>query len=234
MLHIIKVKVFITFDGQERGAMDVGGKFRVLGLSCSPRAGGNTDLMLDSALEGAAGEGASVEKVDVPRLDINPCQACNACFKDGRCIQQDDMQTLYPKLLECEGIILAAPIFSMNLAAQAKILIDRLQCFWSKKFVLKEHTVPDEEKRKARRGLWLSAAGFNKPDVFEPALVTVRYFFGMLEIRQRERVTYYNVDEKGAIAKVPGALAECAAAGARLVNPPEPGAEEQEWLSSLS
>ena len=214
--------------------MDASGEFRVLGLSCSPRAGGNTDLMLDGALEGAADEGAVTEKIDVPRLDIHPCQACNACFKDGKCVQQDDMQMLYPKLLDYEGIMLAAPIFSMSLAAQAKIMIDRLQCFWSKKFVLKEHTVADEEKRKARRGLWLSAAGFNKPDVFEPALVTVRYFFGMLEITHRERVTYYNVDEKGAIAKVPGALEECRAAGARMVNPPEPDAGEQEWLSSLS
>lgn len=213
-------------------SMDTG--FRVLGLSCSPRVGGNTDLMLDSALEGASAVGASVEKIDVPRLDIHPCQACNACFKDGKCIQQDDMQALYPKLLDYEGIILAAPIFSMNLAAQAKILIDRLQCLWSRKFVLKEHTVPDERKRKARRGLWLSAAGFDRPDVFEPALVTVRYFFGMLEITRRERVTYFNVDEKGAIAKVPGALEECRAAGARLVKPPEPGSEEEEWLSSLS
>lgn len=207
--------------------------FRVLGLGCSPRKGGNTDLMLDAALEGAQGEGAAVEKVHVPDLDIHPCQACNACFKDGRCIQQDDMQALYPKLLSYDGIILAAPIFSMNLAAQAKIMIDRLQCCWSKKFVLKEHTVPDG-LRSRRRGLWLSAAGFDQPDVFEPALVTVRYFFGMLEIKRRERATYYNVDEKGAIQKIPGALDECRAAGARLVNPSEPGADEEEYLSSLS
>jgi FMN-dependent NADH-azoreductase len=189
--------------------------------------------MLDSALEGAAGEGAYTEKVVVPDMDIHPCRACNACFKDGRCVQKDEMQELYPRLLSYEGIVLAAPIFSMNLAAQAKILIDRLQCCWAKKYVLKEHAVP-EEIRKDRRGLWLSAAGFNKPDVFEPALVTVRYFFAMLEISHRERVTYYNVDEHGAIKDVPGALDECRAAGARLVHPPEPGPEEQEWLSSLS
>jgi putative NADPH-quinone reductase len=207
--------------------------FKVLGLACSPRKGGNTDMMLDAALEGARGQGAEAEKVYVPDLDIHPCQACNSCFKDGRCIQQDDMQKLYPKLLSYEGIILAAPIFSMNLAAQAKTMIDRLQCCWSKKFVLKEHTVPDE-LRSRRRGLWLGAAGFDQPDVFEPALVTVRYFFAMLEIKRRERVTYYNVDEKAAIQGVPGALDECRAAGARLVNPPEPGAEGGELLSSLS
>ena len=209
------------------------GDFKVLGLACSPRKGGNTDLMLDSALEGAAAEGAAVEKVDVPGLDIRPCQACNACFKTGQCIQQDDMQMLYPKLLSCEGVVLAAPIFSMNLAAQAKIMIDRLQCCWAKKFVLKEHTVAPELRAK-RRGLWLSAAGFNEPTVFDHALPTVRYFFGMLEIPRRERVCYYNVDEKGAIKDVPGALAECREAGARLVHPPEVEDGEEEWLSNLS
>jgi FMN-dependent NADH-azoreductase len=172
--------------------------------------------MLDSALAGADEAGAVVERIDVPSLDIHPCQACNACFKTGRCIQQDDMQALYPKLLEWEGVILAAPIFSMGLAAQAKILIDRLQCCWARKFVLKEHTVP-EELRERRRGLWLSAAGMNRKDVFDPATRTVRYFFGMLEINKWEKVTYHGVDEEGAITAVPGALERCREAGARLV-----------------
>ncbi len=194
----------------------MGSGFSVLGLSCSPRREGNSDLMCDSALEGAALAGATVEKVSVAFLDIHPCKACNACFKTGRCVQRDDMQALYPKLLSCEGIILAAPIFSMNLAAQAKIMIDRLQCVWSKKFVLEEPAVPDEIRGK-RRGLWLGAAGLDKPEVFEPALPTVRYFFAMLEIKPWERVLYHNVDDKGAIKDVPGALEACRDAGGRLV-----------------
>ena len=192
------------------------GEFRVLGLSCSPRSGGNTDLMLDSVLEGARSGGATVEKIVVPDLDIHPCRACNACFEAGRCVQQDDMQGLYPKLLSIEGIVLAAPIFSMNLAAQAKIMIDRLQCFWARKDVLGEHTVP-EEIRDSRRGLWLSAAGMKKPEVFEPAFPTVRYFFGMLEIGNWEKLTYPGVDEKGDITGVPGALEACREAGTRML-----------------
>jgi putative NADPH-quinone reductase len=213
--------------------MEKGERFRVVGLACSPRVGGNTDLMLDSALEGAVKEGASTEKIEVARLDINPCRACNGCFKTGKCVQKDDMQELYPKLLSYEGIILAAPIFSMNLAAQAKMLIDRLQCCWAKKYVLKEHVVA-EDKRGGRRALWLSAAGLNRPNIFDCALVTVKYSFAMLEITRRERVTYYNVDEKGAIKSVPGALEECKAAGARMVNPRKAGPEDTEWLSTLS
>ena len=181
---------------------------RVLGISTSPRKGGNTDLMLDDALEGARSRGATTEKVHVPSLDINPCRECNACYEAGECVQKDDMQELYPKLLTRDGIALAAPIFSMNLAAQAKIMIDRVQRLWATKYVLKRHTVADE-LRDRRRGLWLSAAGLDRPTVFEPASATVRYFFAMLEIKDWERVTYYNVEEKGAIRDVPGALEAC-------------------------
>lgn len=191
-------------------------RFRVLGLATSPRKGGNTDLMLDSALEGAREGGAIIEKVHTPSLDINPCQACNGCFKTGQCVQQDDMQKLYPKLLTFEGIILAAPIFSMNLAAQAKIVIDRLQCLWAKKFVLRKNTVADDIREK-RRGLWLSAAGSKRPDIFEPAIFTVEYFFDMLEITDWDRVTCSNVDNKGAVKDVAGALERCRNAGAHLV-----------------
>ncbi|MFH1149048.1 MAG: flavodoxin family protein [Actinomycetota bacterium] len=206
----------------------------VLALSCSPREGGNTDLMADAALEGAVVAGAVVAKVRVPDLDINPCMACHACSRTGRCVQEDDMPDLLARMLSADGIVLAAPIFSMGLAAQAKVMIDRLQCCWATKYVLKRHMVPDEELREARRGLWLSAAGMKKPDIFEPSLPTVRYFFGMLEIKHRERVCYYNVDERGAILEVPGALDACREAGARLVNPPETEEGEREWLSSLS
>jgi hypothetical protein len=172
--------------------------------------------MLDSALKGAREAGASTEKIHTPSLDINPCLACNSCFKTGRCVQQDDMQKLYPKLLSYEGIILAAPIFSMGLAAQAKIVIDRLQCLWAKKAVLHEHTVADEMREK-RRGLWLSAAGSKRPDIFEPARATVEYFFDMLEIKDWDRVTFSNVDEKGAVRDAAGALERCGKAGEHLV-----------------
>ena len=207
-------------------------KKRVLGLACSPRKGGNTDLMLDAALEGAAREGATVEKIFIPGLDIHPCRACNACYKDGKCVQKDDMQMLYPKLLSFEAKALSAPIFSMGLAAQAKIMIDRMQCCWSKKFVLKEHTV-DEAVRAGRRGLWLGAAGMDRTDHIDAAWMTVKYFFAMLEIEDRERLTYTGVDEKGDILKIEGAIESCSEAGKRLVEAEKEGKGEK-WQSSLS
>jgi len=190
---------------------------RVLGLSCSPRKQGNTDLMCDAALEGARASGATVEKVRVVSLDISPCRECNACFKSGVCVQKDDMADLIEKMLACEGVVLAAPIFSMNLAAQAKIFIDRLQCCWARRYVLEQKILPDDE-RERRRGLWLSAAGFERESVFEPATVTVKYFFHMIDVGRWERVVFGGIEGKGAIEERPGALEECRRAGADLLS----------------
>jgi FMN-dependent NADH-azoreductase len=180
--------------------------------------------MCDWVLEGAGGAGARTEKVYVPSLDIHPCQACNACFKTGVCVQKDDMPGLLARMLAADGVILAAPIFSMNLAAQAKIMIDRLQCCYAKKYVLKEKVLPDE-RAAARRGLWLSTGGLDRADVFEPAKVTVKYFFAMIAVKQWDTILYHNVDEKGAISDVPGAREACLSAGAEMVGSREGGGD---------
>ena len=188
-------------------------EIRVLGLATSPREKGNTAILLDAALEGARNEGARVERIDAAQIKINPCLACNACFKEGKCVQNDDMQKLYPFLESYEYIIIAAPIFSMGLCAQAKALIDRLQCFWARKYILKKRsTGRDTEKS---RGLWISTAGSELERVFDGARPTISYFFAMLEIKKHESLTFRGVDEAGAILSVPGALEAARVLGAR-------------------
>ena len=45
---------------------------RILGISASPRRGGNTEVLLDQALSGAAGAGAVVEKIVLSELSLRP------------------------------------------------------------------------------------------------------------------------------------------------------------------
>ena len=111
---------------------------KVLGIMGSPRKKGNTDLLLDEALRGARSEGAEVEKLTVIDLKIAPCGEFYGCLRDGKCIIDDDMQLVYPKLLEAEGIVLASPIFFYGLTSQVKALIDRCQALWVRKHVLKQ------------------------------------------------------------------------------------------------
>ncbi|MFH1485739.1 MAG: flavodoxin family protein [Chloroflexota bacterium] len=190
----------------------------VLGLAGSPRRGGNTDLLLEQALAGATSEGATVERIVLSDLRIHPCRHCDGCLKTGLCIIEDDMQPIHRKLREVDRLILAAPLMFMGVSAQAKTAIDRCQALWVAKYILKErHTTGSDGGR--RRGLFLSTGGMRRPNLFEPAMATVRALFATCDLAFQAALTYQGVDEKGAIAEHPTALSEAFAAGARLVRP---------------
>lgn len=98
---------------------------KILGLSCSPKKQGNTVTLLNEALNAAKNAGADVELYSVAGKDIRPCDACLACVKTGKCHINDDMQELYGKLLQADGIIFGTPIYYYGMSGQAKIIIDR-------------------------------------------------------------------------------------------------------------
>ena len=93
---------------------------KVLGIMGSPRIGGNTDLLLQQALEGARRQGAEIEKIIVDEMDIQPCREYYACLKDGICSIRDDMGEIYVKLVEADTVIVASPMFFYGITAQLK------------------------------------------------------------------------------------------------------------------
>lgn len=98
---------------------------KILALSFSPRSEGNTIILLREALAGAGQEGAETELYSVGEKDIKPCQGCASCQKTGECRIKDDMQELYGKLVEADGIIFGTPVYFYNMTGQAKSVIDR-------------------------------------------------------------------------------------------------------------
>lgn len=98
---------------------------KILGLSFSPRPGGNTVVLLNQALSGACDEGAETELYTVAGKDIKPCDGCWACRETGECHIKDEMQDLYAKLLEADGIIFGSPVYFYNMTGQGKTVIDR-------------------------------------------------------------------------------------------------------------
>jgi multimeric flavodoxin WrbA len=98
---------------------------KILGLSFSPRRNGNTETLLNEALSGARQEGAETELYSIAGKDIKPCDGCWGCRKDGVCHIKDDMQELYAKMLEADGIIYGTPVYFYNMTGQGKTVIDR-------------------------------------------------------------------------------------------------------------
>ena len=189
-------------------------RLKVLGLASSPRRHGNTELLLDQVLAGAASKGAQTEKVILCTMTLDPCDECEACYETGRCIVQDDYQLLYPKLIKAERVVLAAPIFFMGLPAQAKAFIDRCQCFWARKYVL-EDPLPPTDTGVQRQGFLVSTAGGPKTS-FQCAATSMKAFLDTLDATYGGEVTFRGIDEKGAILNHPTALEDALALGKKL------------------
>ena len=98
----------------------------VLILRGSPRVKGNSAVLADQVAAGAKNGGAQVDDVYLHSMDIRPCDACDLCIEQGEgCVIEDDMQALYPKLLQADAIVLASPIYWFTISAQLKLCIDR-------------------------------------------------------------------------------------------------------------
>ena len=98
---------------------------KVLGIVCSPRKGGNTEILVSEALVGAKESGAEIELLRVTDMNIAACNGCEACHESGECSIKDDMQKIYKKLLAADGIILGSPVYFWSVSSQAKKLMDR-------------------------------------------------------------------------------------------------------------
>lgn len=157
----------------------------VLGILGSPRAGGNTDILLDKALAGARDAGADVEKISLCDLDIAGCLECNDCYESGTCTIGDDMDRVYDALERSDRIILASPMFFMGVTAQAKAVIDRCQCYWALKYILKEE-FPRPKDAPLRYGSFIGVGGTRGEKLFDGTMLTLKYFFDAIAARPAE------------------------------------------------
>jgi len=98
---------------------------KVLGIVCSSRKGGNTEILVQEALTGAKENGAEVDLLRISEMEIAPCDGCITCHQSGECRIKDDMQEVYKKLLTPNGIILGSPVYFWSVSGQAKTLMDR-------------------------------------------------------------------------------------------------------------
>jgi multimeric flavodoxin WrbA len=184
---------------------------KILGIMGSPRLGGNTDLLLDAALNGARSQGAEVEKIVIDKLSISPCREHYGCLEDGNCVIRDDMDALYPKLLAADGLVVASPMFFYGITAQLKALIDRCQALWARKHVLKQNW-----PGAGRKGAFIAVGATKGEKLFDGSIATVRYFFKTVGVEYAEELLIRGVDQKGDIRQHPSALKDAFELGQRL------------------
>lgn len=109
-------------------------KLKILAISGSPRPDSNTDIIIESILNGAKDAGHSTEFIKLNDLDFSPCQACDDCriAPGKRCKLKDEGVEVLRKTEECDVLIFGSPIYMGGVSAQAKAYIDRWYSFKDK------------------------------------------------------------------------------------------------------
>ena len=98
---------------------------KLLGIMGSPRKGGNTDILLDGALQEAQSNGFKVSKISLRSKKIAPCNGCLKCTRSGKCVIKDDMEEIYEEMIESDGIIWATPVYFWSMSSHTKTVMDR-------------------------------------------------------------------------------------------------------------
>jgi multimeric flavodoxin WrbA len=101
---------------------------KIFVVNGAPRRGGYTDELTGLFTEGASAAGAEVDVARLSEHDVRPCLGCFACWirGEGRCAQRDDMDTLLPRYLDADALVLATPIYFYSFSALLKAFVERL------------------------------------------------------------------------------------------------------------
>jgi multimeric flavodoxin WrbA len=102
---------------------------RVLGISGSPRAGGNTDCLVQTALSVLNQEGIQTEFLSLADRPIKPCMACMGCAtaEGMRCVQEDPaFEGMIERFVAADGILVGSPVYFGSATPQTMALLDRV------------------------------------------------------------------------------------------------------------
>ena len=107
---------------------------KILILTASPRAGGNTQTMAGWVADGALAAGADVETIDVTKLKsaTNGCIACMKCWHNDEfeCAVDDEITPVLRKIHDVDAVVFATPVYFFGPTAQMKLLLDRMLCLF--------------------------------------------------------------------------------------------------------
>lgn len=97
-------------------------------LNGSPRKKGNTSTLVTEFIRGANESGNDVTEFLLEEMSISGCKGCfgGHSSKECPCVQQDNMNKIYPAIKKCEVVVLASPLYYWNMSGQIRTAMDRL------------------------------------------------------------------------------------------------------------
>jgi multimeric flavodoxin WrbA len=189
---------------------------KIIAIYGSPRRNGNTATLLQKAVEGARDGGAEVEEIVLRDLKMSPCLEIYGCKNAGECQLKDDFQTARDQILASQGLMLASPVFFYTVSAHTKILMDRFQSLWVKKYWIDE--TRKGQPNTQRKGLFIAVGATKGKKLFDGILLSLKYFFDVIDMELWKALLYRGLDFEGDVLKFPEYVDEAYEAGKEFAN----------------
>ena len=176
---------------------------KIVVLTGSPRAGGNTDRMADAFISGAMAAGHEVTKFSTAQLNVKGCVACGGCYsrEDRPCCHDDDFNRIAPVIEQADVVVFAAPLYWSTFPAPMKSVIDNCFCFYN-----------GQRKVAGKQAVLLSCGEADSYLMFDGLQRTYELILPTLDWHNAGMILVPNVNEVGDINKTDG-LRRCEALG---------------------
>jgi len=183
-------------------------KKKFLGVVGSPRKNGNTHILVEKIIEGAQCAGAAADIILLGELNIQECDGCHLCWKGRGCSKKDDMNDIYPKIIEADVLVLGTPVYWYGPTALMKAFIDRFVFFnWP------------ENRAKIRNKFAITVIPFEETNV-HTAQGVLNFFeksLGYLEVNILAQMIVPGVTRKGEVKEKTEYLDDACEIGRRAV-----------------
>jgi len=181
---------------------------KTLGISSSPRLGGNTDAMIREVLHGASSKGAETTFINISQYNITGCVSCMHCRKKVGCAIQDDMQKVYDEIVSADIVVLGSPVYMGQVNGQFKVFMDRLFPFVNVDFTSKIN----------KPSMLIFSQGRLDSEPLQPYFKMTADVLGVLGFKIKVTYTGTDANMPGAVAGRPEVLSYLLDKGAELVS----------------
>jgi multimeric flavodoxin WrbA len=115
------------------------------------------------------------------------------CKDHETCIIDDDMQQMYPKFREMDGLIVAMPVMTLGVPGKLKSFMDRFQVFFMAKY-MRNQSLVKKEHAMTRKSLVICISGMNIPEVFVGVKMTIRAFLDIIDCQYHDELLISDMD----------------------------------------
>lgn len=159
----------------------------ILGLSGSPRAGGNTDFAVQETLRQIAQRtDAATEFLRLRDYHIDPCVGCRQCMTLEDCFNhRDQFHEVWQKLVQADWLLLGAPVYWNGPPGMMKNFIDRSHAFYA---------APEKAELRGKQAVILSVAADSGFEPHESVMQSWLRYYGV-QILERVRLLAREKDD---------------------------------------